>query len=510
MSKQKWEAIRFSFSGAVGAMNWSAGIKILAYHQKPDAVSPTGAPLFIDRHINPKTRPFAAPRVTRNSQGMDEAPDGAHVSLASCPGGELYDAKDGLTAHQRDWEFLVKERDRVLAEKGLLKSKDTLKKLKALADYIQSRRGGEERYPSRHPVDFLLHSSYCTGAANTLVGLATTMGLRGRVCGCVVHAMAEVEVDGRWHFFDNTKLSPVTLIPDRSFMEVSARPEKVSELNNPRDPQGLKKRDFYAALGLHGDDFNYSGGAFLLGSTSWHFNQGGVGRYGPSTSQTLLNGAGVAVGLDGTTARGLYPHEKEIVCRATDTGALMLANKYCWWRSGMKLQQGQSVRRQFYLGETGGSNPLRHVDVQVLLMPKKGKASTFNAEGWTLGINGRDYPLTAGGVEWSHEYRQVPAPLGARLGFLTLPEELIRFRLPASLLKANSMNVVSFGSGTPGKETVNMLMFPDPVLPHLPAFSRGVKGSLQRDWLIEPDHVCEVTRVHGFEFAAKKPTVIRM
>ena len=89
---------------------------------------------------------------------MDEDEAGVHVSIASLPGGELYQDNDKRTAHQRDWDFIVSERDRVLKEKNILNSKDTLAKLRVLGDYIQFRREGTP-FSSLHPVDFLLQSA---------------------------------------------------------------------------------------------------------------------------------------------------------------------------------------------------------------------------------------------------------------------------------------------------------------------------------------------------------------
>lgn len=125
------------------------------------------------------------------------------------PGGELYKENDGRTAHQRDWDFIVETRDRILKEKGLLNSSDAYKKMQALADYVQSARGREgERYPSRHPSDYILHSSYCTGAANTEAAFAATLGLKYRTLNTYAHSTAEVEISGKWHFLDDQSPLP--------------------------------------------------------------------------------------------------------------------------------------------------------------------------------------------------------------------------------------------------------------------------------------------------------------
>ncbi len=513
INEQGWQVIRFEFSKSVGPMNWSAGIKILAFHDHPDKNSRTGLPLFLNRHINQDSSLPEYPLVTRDSRGMDEDTAGVHVSIAALPGGELYQENDKRTAHQRDWDFIASERDIILKEKGLFNSKDTLAKLKVLGDYVQSRRGGNENYPSRHPVDFLLHSSYCTGASNTMVGFATTMGLKARTINTSVHSTIEVEVEGKWYFIDNSKSLKYSLVENMNFMQVSAFPENIPALSCESDAAPKTKKRFYGSYKLHGDDYVFSGSAYNLAAGVWHMNQCGTGQECPVNSQTILNGAGLTVGLDATTAKALYPGDKEIWVRATDNGAVMIAGKYCWWRSAMNLKQGEKIRRFFYLGEIKNpENPLNHLEAQVLIAPDGTGNFDANGKGWMLKVNGCCYKLDDGSIKWKHVKAMVDYPdfyADNPLGIKAISEEYLSFYIPVTKLKENSLNCIEFGSEIKGDGVLPVIMFPDPVLPYYPPFTPGPDGALQKEWIILPDHICEVLQVKmGFKFPAKTPCKI--
>ena len=504
-----WQGIRFQFSKAIGPMNWSSGIKILAYHDHPDKNSSSGLPLFLNRHINFESRLPEYPAVTRDSLGMDEDEAGVHVSIASLPGGELYQDNDKRTAHQRDWDFIVSERDRVLKEKNILNSKDTLAKLRVLGDYIQFRREGTP-FSSLHPVDFLLHSAHCVGASNTMVAFATTMGLKARTVNNSVHSTAEIEVDGKWYFIENVKRLNYSLVENMNCMQVSAFPENISYLSDEIDSDPKSRKRKYGSYKLHGDDHVFAGSVYSLSASAWHLNQCGIGAERQVNAQTIRNGFGISVGLDGTTAKALYPNDNEIWVRATDSGAVMIAGKYCWWRSVMNLRQGDKIRRFFHLGGINNhDNPLHRLEVQVLISQDNARNFAENGEGWIVKVNGYSYKLENGSIKWKHvkelnslpeQYAAIPSKIKA------IPEEYLAFDIPVTRLKENALNCIEFGAEQECNGVLPVIMFPDPVLPYYPPFFPGDGNKLQKEWTILPDHICEVLQIKpGYEYPAVKP-----
>ncbi|MCK5734041.1 MAG: transglutaminase domain-containing protein, partial [Candidatus Latescibacteria bacterium] len=209
-------------------MDWSPAWEIHFLYARFDEVLPDGSGLFVDRQVDPGSRLPQMPLIRRESPGMDEDPTGCHVSLAVLPpreeeprGGELYDASDARTAHQRDWDALVQWRDDLFDKQGILEDAPVFEKVRVLAEYARSRSG--PTYASRHPVDLFLHASYCTGKANGLAGMLHTMGIPARTINTPVHSVVEVYDGGRWVLVDNVK--PGILISKKSAMEAFAHPE---------------------------------------------------------------------------------------------------------------------------------------------------------------------------------------------------------------------------------------------------------------------------------------------
>jgi len=501
-----WVPVRFEVSPAVGGMNWSVLWRVYVF-QEPDRLC-SGRGVFVNRHVNPYTSFDLPAPATRSSRGMDEQAGGAQVSIAALPGGELYEPGDGKSAHQRDWDFIVSESGRILAEKGLAGSTDRAAQIKTLAEYVQSRRGGEV-YESRGPVDFLIHSSYCTGAANAIAGIASTMGLEYRTINHHGHSVAEVLIDGKWYFIENSVGYPV-FVP-ATLMRLTCEAEAY-----PYDREKYGKR--YLEWDLSGDDWMHYGAVYSLSSRWWHFNQGSLGADPLIRSQCLKSGCGVCVGLDGNTARPLHPGLGEYLFKAADSGAMLVAGKYCWYYSSLPLGPGARVRRSFYLGalhDTG--HPVTAVVAQLVLHPGSEKNFPADGRGCFLVVNGRRLALNDAELEWSLVHKSIPVPgtfVPNPAGLVSLPEEYLSFRLPLELLKENSINIVELGiesaKETTAKRKSDILVriFPDPLAPYLAPFSPGAGRELPTRWIVNPDHICEVLRVVGWELGGT-PSISR-
>jgi hypothetical protein len=491
-TESSWSPINFEISKAVGPMNWSAAVKIYAYMTKTDLAPSNGGPLvFVNRHVNPNSSLPQYPAITRNSPGMDVNPAGAHVSIAAMPGGQIYQSTDGKTAHQRDWDFIVQERDRILTQKGVINSTDVFAKIRALTDYVQSRVGGAS-YPSRHPTDYLLHSSYCTGAANAAAAILSTMGYKVRTINSSIHSTAEVEVNGKWHFIENA--STTTFRQNQNVMNIS-----------------LVDRDsstyFYSHFDLNGDRWNWAGAVYDLVPMLWHFNQCGVGSQMKYNAQTIVNGSGVAVGLDCNTAKALYPTDANYYFRAVQSGALMIAGKYCWYYSWCNLNQGQKIRRKFYLGNVQDpTNPIKQMEFKFLLAQGQPRNFPVNGQGWVLRVNNRVYNLTAPGLmtwkvqkdvaPFSSWYSSNPA------GISTLYEEYLDFKVPIDSLKSNTMNTVELSNETGTGSYLPLMMMPDPVSPYFAPLYFGSRAP-QQQWKVLYDHICEVLDLDAFNYTPR-------
>ena len=480
-----YEPVALKVCDAVARMDWSPAWEVRFHYARFDEVLPDGSGLFVDRQVDPGSRLPQMPLITRESPGMDEDPTGCHVSLAALPpreeeprGGELYDASDARTAHQRDWDALVQWRDDLFDKQGILEDAPVLEKVRVLAEYARSRSG--PTYASRHPVDLFLHASYCTGKANGLAGMLHTMGIPARTINTPVHSVVEVYDGGRWVLVDNVK--PGILISKKSAMEAFADPEALgAELSDAQ-------RGYYREL--------HSSSPYNL-SAWWYWRFDHCGRGVDGSKETLLNGAGISICLDPGTANALYPDAERSVFKVLkgEPPVLIACRKHSWYRAGLRVREGQWVRKRFYVENLrDAGNPVQKIVGVLHLMA--GEAQTMDVEkaDWVLKINGRAHNLRE--LEGWRIRRTFDAWL--------MPQLAIEFPLPLSELKEGEHNVLEFGTETPKpkgqSQFVHVLIYPDPILPHLNPF-RAEGPDRQGYWLIRPDHPPELRQLDGFERA---------
>ena len=478
-----YESLEVKVCDAVGRMYWSLAWEIHFHYAHFDEELPNGCGLFIDRQVDPESHLPELPLITRKSPGIDQGPTGCHVSLASLPprkeepqGGELYDPSDRRTAHQRDWDALVQWRDELFEKHAVGKDTPIPEKVRILAEYARGRGG--QTYASRHPVDLFLHGSYCVGRANGLAAMLHTMGIPARIINTPEHSLVEVYVDGQWHLVDNVQ--PGATLIESNAMEAFANPTALKESLSEQ------QRAYYKELHSN-SPYN------LSGWWHWHFNQCGCGV--ELSKETLLNGMGISVCLDPSTAKALYPNAERYLFKVLkgDPPILVTGRKHSWYRAGLRVLEGQWTRKRFYLEKLyDPGNSVQKVTGVLYLMG--GEAQTMDTEkaDWILRINGK-----------SHDLRDFEGwRIRREFDHLMMPQLSLEFPLPLSELKEEGYNILEFGTEEPKprgqNQFLHVLVYPDPLLPYLHPFRAGDQYR-QTYWHITPDHAPELRQVDGFD-----------
>jgi hypothetical protein len=433
-------------------LNWAPHWEIVLTHAQADARSPGefGRTWFVNRHVRPDVAFDWRPRVTRDTPGMDEDPIGCHVSAAaqaprdaalvatdrfaagyppeSRTGGELYRAGDGRSAHQRDWDYLAEAVQRTYAAAGLSSASPAAERIAALVE-LHNAHCRQPVYPSRHPVDTLLHSSYCTGVANLLATLAMIDGMPARVINTAVHSMVEIWDGTRWVFIDNTS--------EERFRELAAPPAT-------RAPQIFPRNFLHMQLEPAAPDGTTLSPAHVYrfaadqpwrepwlntATRDWRFPHARHGLVRPAQPHTL--GVGLYALPAADNVRAIYPEWTEPLLPARPgpgPGAeLCLTPRQGWIETLVRLDRGMGVRKSFYVGRLDdGANPVTAARADLHLADWFGGDFVPARGGWHLLLNGRALPWDAPGT--------------------VLRPGLLSFPLPVGTLRENSLNTVELYS----------------------------------------------------------------
>jgi len=144
-----------------------------------------------------------------------------------------------ITDPDREWDTLIAVRDRTLAEAGLTPQSPPLAVAKCLAELWAFRnfdrrplfaKFAKEPRQINHPVDALLHKSWCIGASQAFIALMDSLGFPARGVGSQGHRTAEVFIEGRWRYAENSTRHPDPEINandsfiDASYMELILDP----------------------------------------------------------------------------------------------------------------------------------------------------------------------------------------------------------------------------------------------------------------------------------------------
>ena len=502
---EAWQAVSMKVNDVTEVYQWSINWDISFYYTKFDKVLPDGNGVFIDRQIEKNSFLPSKSLVTRDWPGINEIPNGANVSMASMPpsarlpgsGGEIYQADDNKTAHQRDWDALVAVREKIFKENNVTKDTPIWEKVKLIADWAQWVHYGGPTYESKHPVDLIFHSSFCVGRANGFVGIMHTMGIPARTINMNEHSVAEVLLDKHWYYVENihgTKTdtrATVALMPC-SFMEFYADPYAWSEYTSESHISCayFKDRD------LHNGRANWQLGALW----KWHFNESGNGDDVMMRS-TVETGNGIAVSLNGATSKALYPNAEKYYYKVLKDKPPVMTNyqKHSWYIAGHRVLQGDWVRKRFYIGNINDpGNPVTQVTSHLYLMG--GETQTFaippvitkDYAEWTLKVNSKVYKLK----DWQGW------KLIKKLDPLTmLPVIYIEFDLDKKDLKENDYNILQFGSKHGKKyfeQHIHVMIFPDPVKPYFNPYLPGKESRLQKNWRIISDQKWDLLQFNEF------------
>ncbi len=220
-------------------------------------------------------------------------------------------------------------------------------KVQALAEYAM-RVKKSPTYASFHPVDVLLHSSYCSGTANVFGALANVEGIPVRQCCISNHSMIEVFVDGRWHFVDN-HANGARFVPGADYVDVTLEPDRFPQFSDVQKGY-LSHRRTWARSPWH-----YSG------MLRWHWAWGG-GK-GRGTRTFIMDAYGVGVPCDPHHARALYPDRAEHPFPMWDgVPELTLTEKCSWVRVDLQVRPGESLLKGYHAGPSD-DNPVTRARV---------------------------------------------------------------------------------------------------------------------------------------------------
>ncbi len=493
--KSDWQPITIKVNDVAGQYNWSINWDISFHYKKFDKINADGNGVFINRQIDKNSYLPSKPLITGNSKGIDEFPNGANVSMASMPeskripgsGGEIYNENDGKTAHQRDWDALVITRDMIFRENGVTDETPIMDKVKLIADWAHYVNKGGPVYESKHPVDLIFHRSFCVGRANGFVGMMHTIGLPARTVNMNGHSVGEVLIDGKWYYVENisTRKSDTretaTLMPC-SLMEFYGNPFKYKEYTS----ESHLESPYFKSEDLHNGRGNWQLGGWWY----WHFIQCAKGD-DMMMRNTMKNGSGIAVTLNGANSAALYPNAENYYYKVIKGNPPVMTNyqKETWYRAGHRVLQGDWIRKKFYIGNLDDKeNPVEKITSRLYLMG--GETQSFaippvifpdDAE-WTLKINGKEYKLKDCTNDWQLVKEFEPDAM--------MPVIYFEFQLNKEDLKQNDYNIFEFGSApceNYRQQHIHVMIYPEPMLPYFKPYKQFDNTRKQTEWRIITD-----------------------
>ncbi len=427
-----------------GPIAWAPYWEVVLTHTKHDGSSPGefSRSYLVNRHVRPEVSFDWAGRIARDSVGNDEALLGCHVSGASMPPGsggsvegdtfasqwtadelktgQIFKPDDGKTAHQRDWDILSDAVQQAYLDAGVTEQSAPFERITALV--LLQNKHKDKVYPSRHPVDTLLYSSYCTGAANLFAALCMIAGFPARALNNAVHSMTEVWDGQRWLFVDNLTAGQLTELAPRPGYPADAifkhnYVEMLAGLGtcidgSPMNPEHMAR---------YAEEQPYFEPYVSAATRDWRFDHG---RFGLAPSvPPMEGGVGLYALPSPDNIRAIYPEWNEplLFTRAGTENEISLTPRQGWVETVARLDRGLGIRKSFYVGQLDdGDNPVTHARADLHLSDGIGSEFSPSRGGWNLLLNGKSLALDANVVTSHHG--------------------LLSFALPLSHLKENGIN----------------------------------------------------------------------
>jgi hypothetical protein len=411
-----WQLPTRPVSPTSGERAWLPRLEVVAIHERPDGVvlGESGEParfFFEDRHTNPHPTFDWDTRINRESPGREQVITGCAVSAAALPrrsmpssdfmarfwerrellGGEIVRPSDRRTPHQRDWDFLSEWLDLERNRAGIPSTASPCDILALIATLASSRRG--KVFPSRHPVDVALYSSFCVGGGGLGAALCHVAGIPARVIHTATHTMCEARVDGRWCLLDS--IDPATRQEwDRLDPDLAAREFfRDGLLRLALDPSAMPPATPRGQVARYRENQPLTEPWISTSSRDWHFGQCSLGH--DRTGDPILDGSSVMAQPGPSTVRAIYPeweHPRHLAIAGRQR-ELVLNPRQGWCQVAVPLDRGMALRQRFWLGAfwlgaLGGENPVHALRLDLFLVDSFGCEFSPSRGRWSLSVNG--------------------------------------------------------------------------------------------------------------------------
>ena len=275
--------------------------------------------------------------------------------------------------HQKDWDYIVKKKDQILADAGLSSTSPDWDKAKAIVKHVAFLISKPEG--RGHPVEVLEYGNqHCGYQSATMIALASTMGIPGREISWWTHTVCELYIDGKWRYAEN---SPYVLpnIPPEFEQGPLFTYNFLEMISNPKD-HGINRESY--STELYCGRVRDSGPKYILYNveayTNWIFNMGSWPEV------ILMPNSALEIGA-------LYPGEPSVFkCKNIPR---MWLNPYRSSTSTKKIEQAKGIRQKFYISS------LEKVTKVYSHLLFKSQSNNIPANGgdWYYLVNGDKYYL---------------------------------------------------------------------------------------------------------------------
>lgn len=299
---------------------------------------------------------------------------------------------------QKDWDFVMAFRDRILTREGLTAQSPPADIAYAIGwELCRNWRGGGMR---NHPADVLTHRSWCLGAATAAMAIFESLGIPCRGSAVSEHATCEVLLDGKWQLIDSS-----SHIIERDPPSTALMPTDYVDLTtDPTSPMhGPLINDHHRSLFYHFADAHYG-----IPDGRW-------------IRETLLE-------YCPAFAHALYPNRTNYKFKTLDPKRLAILKRdkvpavvhFSLWQD---LCPGDRLRDDVYVGDV---SDVRAIELQLRLYPVDGQLpDKQQLAALTLTVGQHTFAVSDLANEPWETFKLDPAKLT-----LTLPVEAFKANAP--------------------------------------------------------------------------------